>query len=57
MDFDAKYCFVMKSFRLLARCIIIVDKVNTKNILNMYVSEFATETDYNKALKIAKSLV
>ncbi len=56
LDFGTKYGFVIKELRLLARGVIVIDKDGTVKYLEM-VPEITDQPDYEKALKIAQSLV
>ena len=56
LDFGLKYGFVIKELRLLARGTVIVDKDGTVKYVE-YVSEIGEHPDYDKTLKVAKSLV
>jgi len=56
LDFSAKYGFLIKELRLLARGTVVIDKEGIVKFVE-YVAEATNEPDYNAALKVAKELV
>lgn len=56
LDFSAKYGFLIKELRLLARGTVVIDKEGIVKFVE-YVAEVTNEPNYNAALKVAKELV
>lgn len=56
LDFGMKYGFVIDELRLLGRGVVVVDRDDVIRYIE-YVSEIATEPDYDKALAAVKELV
>lgn len=55
-DFGVKYGFLIEEFRLLARGIVIVDKLDVVRYVEV-VKEIADHPDYDKAIAVARELV
>lgn len=55
-DFGTQYGFLIEELRLLNRGIVVIDKEGAVKYVE-YVKENTNEPDYDKALKVAKSLV
>lgn len=55
-DFGMKYGFVIEELCLLARGVVVVDQHDVIRYIE-YVSEIASEPDYDKALAVARELV
>ena len=56
LDFGLKYGVVIEEIRLLARAVFVVDK-NDKIAYVEYVKEISNEPDYDKILKVVKTLL
>jgi thiol peroxidase len=56
VDFGAKYGFLIKELRLLARGTVVIDKEGTVQFVE-YVPEVTTEPDYDAALAVVKNLL